>query len=66
VDFLIGHLDTPIGIMSIICDDRGNLRSTDWDAHQGRLVRLLEIHGDAARKMRRVKNPHGLSAALAR
>jgi methylated-DNA-[protein]-cysteine S-methyltransferase len=65
MEFLIDHLDTPIGTMRIICDDRGNLRATDWDDHEDRLLRLLRVHyGAAAASPRRVKNPHGLSAAL--
>jgi methylated-DNA-[protein]-cysteine S-methyltransferase len=65
MEFLIDHLETPIGTMRIICDDTGNLRATDWDDHEDRMVRLLKIHyGGAAESIRRVSNPHGLTKAL--
>ena len=67
MEFLVDHLETPIGTMRIICDNLGNLRATDWDDHEDRLVRLLKIHyGAAAERMRKVKNPHGLSEAMSR
>jgi methylated-DNA-[protein]-cysteine S-methyltransferase len=67
MEFLIDQLDTPIGTMRIICDDQGNLRATDWDDHEDRLVRLLRIHyGDAADRILKTKDPFGLTAALQR
>ena len=67
MEFLVDHLETPIGTMRIICDDLGQLRATDWDDHEDRMVRLLKIHyGAAAEHMQKVKNPHGLSAAITR
>ena len=67
MEFLVDHLETPIGTMRIICDDLGSLRATDWDDHEDRLVRLLKIHyGAAAERMQKVKNPHGLSEAMTR
>ncbi len=67
MEFLIDHLETPIGTMRIICDDLGQLRATDWDDHEDRLIRLLKIHyGAAADSIRPVKNPPGLSHALLR
>ena len=67
MEFLIDHLETPIGTMRLICDGEGNLRATDWDDHEERFVRLLKLHyGDDAGRIRPVKNPHGLAAALTR
>jgi methylated-DNA-[protein]-cysteine S-methyltransferase len=67
MELLIDHLETPIGTMRIICDDRGSLRATDWDDHEGRLLRLLKIHyGAAAENIRRVNDPHGLSSSMRR
>ena len=67
MEFLVDHLETPIGTMRIICDDLGSLRAMDWDDHEDRLVRLLKIHyGAAAERMQKVKNPHGLSKAMTR
>ena len=67
MEFLIDHLETPLGTLRIICDDVGALRATDWDDHEDRMVRLLKIHyGEAADRMRRTPNPFGLSAALKR
>ena len=43
MEFLIDHLETPIGTMRLICDGDGNLRATDWDDHEDRLVRLLAL-----------------------
>jgi methylated-DNA-[protein]-cysteine S-methyltransferase len=65
MEFLIDHLDTPIGTMRIVCDDLGNLRATDWDDHEDRFLRLLKTHyGEAAGRIRREQNPHGLTHAL--
>ena len=67
MEFLVDHLETPIGVMRIVCDDSGQLRATDWDDHEERLVRLLKIHyGAVAERMRKVKNPHGLSEVMER
>ena len=67
MEFLIDHLETPIGIMRIVCDDLGQLRATDWDDHEDRLLRLLKNHyGEAAERAQEVKNPHGLSKKLKR
>ena len=67
MEFLIDYLETPIGTMRMICDDLGQLRATDWDDHDDRLIRLLKVHyGAAADSIRPVKNPHGLSHALSR
>ena len=67
MEFLVDHFETPIGTMRIICDDLGQLRAVDWDDHEDRLVRLLKVHyGEAAERMRRVANPHGLSQEITR
>ncbi|HEY3738387.1 MAG TPA: methylated-DNA--[protein]-cysteine S-methyltransferase [Bryobacteraceae bacterium] len=67
MELLIDHLETPIGLMRIVCDDLGNLRGTDWDDHEDRLLRFLKIHyGAAAQHLKRVKNPHGLSEVMRR
>jgi methylated-DNA-[protein]-cysteine S-methyltransferase len=38
------RLKTPIGVMIVITDDAGNLRTTDWTDHEVRMNRFLEIH----------------------
>ena len=65
MEFLIDHLETPIGTMRIICDEAGNLRATDWDDHEDRFLRLLRIHYGEVNP-RPVSNPFGLIAALKR
>lgn len=67
MEFLIDHLETPIGLMCIVCDDLGNLRAIEWDDHEERLVRSLKIHyGKGAQNVKRVKNPHGFSETMRR
>lgn len=41
---LLDRLDTPIGEALLVHDDRGRLRSFDWDDHEDRLLRLLRRH----------------------
>jgi len=67
MEFLIDHLETPIGTMRILCDDEGNLRATDWDNHEDRFMRLLKIHyGAAADRVRKAKDPYGHAKVLTR
>ncbi len=41
---LLDRLDTPIGEALMVHDDRGRLRSFDWDDHEDRLLTLLRRH----------------------
>jgi methylated-DNA-[protein]-cysteine S-methyltransferase len=67
ITFQVDHLETPIGLMRILCDSLGNLRAVDWDDHEDRLMRLLKIHyGAAADTIQKVKDPHGISSTLRR
>lgn len=38
----IDRAKTPIGELLLVADDAGNLRATDWDNYQPRMLRLLE------------------------
>jgi methylated-DNA-[protein]-cysteine S-methyltransferase len=40
----IERLKTPIGVMIVVTDDDGNLRTTDWTDHEDRMNHFLEIH----------------------
>ncbi len=41
---MLDRLGTPIGEALLVHDDRGRLRSFDWDDHEDRLLRLLRRH----------------------
>ncbi len=42
--FSLETIDTPTGRMRIVTDDKGRLRSVDWDDHEARMMKLLERH----------------------
>lgn len=59
-------LDTPIGALVLISDEKGRLRATDWTNYDERMRRLLARHyGTENFMLTPVRNPSGLAAALA-
>jgi len=49
--FILEHLDTPIGRMLIVTDAERCVRALDWEDHEQRMRKLLRIHygGNAVR-----------------
>jgi len=64
IDFARDEIDTPLGKLMLVADDRGRLRLLGWQEGQARTSRGLQAYGGAEGAPRRVDNPHGLSAAL--
>ena len=65
--FLFDRLPTPIGDMLIVADSDGNLRATFWTEQQDDLRPFLDRHYSGTRiEMEPVRNPHGLTGAIAR
>jgi methylated-DNA-[protein]-cysteine S-methyltransferase len=42
--FILEHLDTPIGRMLIVTDAEHCVRALDWEDHEQRMGKLLKIH----------------------
>jgi methylated-DNA-[protein]-cysteine S-methyltransferase len=67
LQFLIDHLDTPIGHLLIVADQEGNLRAAAWKEHQDEMRRLLQIqYGQTALHLEPTQDPNGLTNALDR
>jgi methylated-DNA-[protein]-cysteine S-methyltransferase len=67
LQFLIDHLDTPIGHLLIVADQEGNLRAAAWKEHQDEMRRLLQIqYGQTALHLEPTPDPNGLTNALDR
>jgi methylated-DNA-[protein]-cysteine S-methyltransferase len=67
VQLLQDRLRTPIGEMVILADRDGHLRVIDWVDHEARMRRLLVRHyGANGFSLHPTRNPHGVTAAIAR
>lgn len=65
--FLMDRLSTPIGDMLIVADKGGNLRATFWTEGDRDLQRALQrVYGAVTIELAQARNPHGLTAAIAR
>jgi methylated-DNA-[protein]-cysteine S-methyltransferase len=65
--FLIDRVDTPIGVMLIVADCEGNLRSVGWADHETPMRRLLHLHyGQNGFVLEPARNPNGLTHAISR
>jgi methylated-DNA-[protein]-cysteine S-methyltransferase len=42
--FVLDRLQTPLGVMLLVTDDRERLRALDWEDHEARMRRLLRLH----------------------
>jgi methylated-DNA-[protein]-cysteine S-methyltransferase len=63
----IDRIDTAIGEMILVADQKGNLRAIDWADHEARMHRLLKRHyGENGFILESAKNPSGLSDTLSR
>lgn len=44
ITLLEDRIDTPLGVLCILCDSEFNLRAVEWEEHQQRMEQLLNIH----------------------
>src|ERR1700730_3479709 len=66
LQLLIDRTDTPIGEFLIVADRDGNLRATAWIDHEEGLRRQLSQHyGENGFDLAAVRNPNGLTNAIA-
>lgn len=62
ITLLEDRIDTPLGVLCILCDDQFNLRAVEWEEHQQRMEQLLDIHyGKQGMQRVNTVNPGGLS-----
>src|SRR5689334_2617972 len=67
LNLFIDRIDTPIGELLLVADERGNLRAIDWTDFEARMLRLLRLHyGKNGFKLESAHNPHGLSDRMIR
>lgn len=65
LEFSVDRLETPIGELQIVADDRGSLRAIDWTEHEPRMRLLLDrYYGKGRYTLRRSNDPGGLTAAM--
>jgi methylated-DNA-[protein]-cysteine S-methyltransferase len=63
--FLVDTLETEIGVLRLVCDERGALRVLDWDEHEDRIAAALRRQcGTRPVTFRRRRDPFGMSGAL--
>lgn len=62
ITLLEDKIETPLGMLFILCDSEFNLRAVEWEEHQLRMEQLLNIHY-GKQGMTRINsvNPGGLS-----
>jgi methylated-DNA-[protein]-cysteine S-methyltransferase len=67
LEMLLDRVETPIGKMLVVVDHEGNLRALYFDDYEAGLQRSLGRHyGRNGFRLTEARNPHGLSAAIAR
>jgi methylated-DNA-[protein]-cysteine S-methyltransferase len=65
LEFSVDRLETPIGELQIVADDRGSLRAIDWTEHEPRMRLLLDrYYGKGRYTLRPSNDPGGLTAAM--
>ncbi|MCF6692559.1 methylated-DNA--[protein]-cysteine S-methyltransferase [Raoultella terrigena] len=58
-------IETPVGPLWIICDERFHLRAVEWEEHSARMEQLLELHYRHEGYQRvDSRDPGGLSSRL--
>ncbi len=63
---LVDRVETEIGELAIVTDERGRLRAIDWSEFEQRMRRLLDIHyGRGGWTLSETNDPFGFSSALA-
>jgi methylated-DNA-[protein]-cysteine S-methyltransferase len=66
LDLRIDQLDTPIGTLLIVADERGNLRGADWVEHESAMHHVLaRQYGKNGFRLTASSDPGGLTSALA-
>src|SRR5579859_7440435 len=64
---LLDRIDTPLGELSVVADQQGNLRFTSWTDDEAHLLPSLEHHfGKDQFSISSGRNPGGLADAIAR
>jgi methylated-DNA-[protein]-cysteine S-methyltransferase len=67
LELLLDRIDTPIGKMFVVADAEGNLRALYFADYEDGMRRSLERHyGKNGFSLKETRNPHGLSAAIAK
>lgn len=67
LQFLIDIIPTPIGSMTIVADEQGNLRVALFTEDKAVVGRQLQLHcGKAGFNLAQTHNPYSLSAAISR
>ena len=64
---LFDHIETPVGALRIVCDEKGILRAVDFAGHDERYQLQLERHyGIQRTDLHPASDPFGLSSLLRR
>ena len=67
LELLLDRIDTPIGKMFVVADGEGNLRALYFaDYEDGMRRSLSRQYGKNGFSLKEARNPHGLSAAIAK
>jgi methylated-DNA-[protein]-cysteine S-methyltransferase len=67
LELLLDRIDTPIGKMFVVADAEGNLRALYFADYDDGMRRSLGRHyGKNGFSLKETRNPHGLSAAIAK
>jgi len=67
LDFLVDRIATPMGVLIVVADKQGNLRTIDWTDHEARMIRLLDRqYGKGRYRLTGTRDPGGLSRAMRR
>jgi methylated-DNA-[protein]-cysteine S-methyltransferase len=67
LELLLDRIDTPIGKMFVVADAEGNLRALYFADYEEGMRRSLGRHyGKNGFSLKETRNPHGLSAAIAK
>jgi methylated-DNA-[protein]-cysteine S-methyltransferase len=70
-ELVYDEIESPLGRLRLFADDAGGLHAVGWTTGHARMDKPLAVTGEARTvnatqaELRRVQNPHGLSAALA-
>ena len=63
----IDPVNTPIGELLLVADERGKLRAVDWTDYEPRMLRLLQLHyGKNGFKLERAYKARGFTDAIER
>jgi methylated-DNA-[protein]-cysteine S-methyltransferase len=63
--FFLDRTPTPIGLLTIVVDEQGCLRVVEWDDHESRLQRSLQLqYGAGGFTLESRHDPAGLTTAM--